>query len=135
MGRALRCLEECDRRGPGQVLGPEAAVGQMQGGEIGEVHRRIGHRPAAIVHIAGVHGEEELIALVQKAPKQVPQQGPKGKDPENPGKPEPKPGEKPKLLVKGAYADDKREGIWYYYSIDGTPSDTVKYHLDFPQDQ
>lgn len=46
-----------------------------------------------------------------------------------------KPGEKPKLLVKGAYVDDKREGVWYYFSIDGTPSDTVKYHLDFPQDQ
>jgi len=46
-----------------------------------------------------------------------------------------KPNEKPKLLVKGLYTDDKREGTWYYYSIDGTPSDTVVYHLDFPVDQ
>ena len=46
-----------------------------------------------------------------------------------------KPGVKPKLLVKGAYADDKREGTWFYFSIDGTPSDTVLYRNDFPQDQ
>lgn len=46
-----------------------------------------------------------------------------------------KPGIKPKLLVKGTYVDDKREGTWYYFSIDGTPSDTVVYRNDFPQDQ
>lgn len=39
----------------------------------------------------------------------------------------------PKLLVKGSYTDDKREGIWYYYSIEtGLPSDTVFYRGDFP---
>jgi len=43
--------------------------------------------------------------------------------------------EKPKLLVKGTYLDDKREGVWYYFSIDGTPSDTVVYRGDFPQDK
>lgn len=43
--------------------------------------------------------------------------------------------EKPKLLVKGTYIDDKREGIWYYFSIDGSPSDTVVYRGDFPQDK
>lgn len=46
-----------------------------------------------------------------------------------------KPNEKPKLLVKGLYVDDKREGTWYYYSIDGAPSDTVVYRGDFPIEQ
>lgn len=42
--------------------------------------------------------------------------------------------EKPKLLVKGNYLNDKREGTWYYFSIDGTPSDTVEYQNDFPKE-
>jgi len=42
---------------------------------------------------------------------------------------------KPKLLVKGTYIADKREGTWFYFSIDGTPSDTVLYRNDFPQDR
>jgi hypothetical protein len=42
---------------------------------------------------------------------------------------------KPKLLVKGTYVDDKREGTWLYFNIDGTPSDTVVYRNDFPQDK
>lgn len=46
-----------------------------------------------------------------------------------------KPGVKPKLLVKGTYIDDKREGTWFYFSIDGSPSDTVVYRNDFPLDQ
>lgn len=42
----------------------------------------------------------------------------------------------PKLLVKGTYVDDKREGVWYYYSIEtGQPSDTVVYRGDFPVEQ
>lgn len=42
----------------------------------------------------------------------------------------------PKLLVKGTYVDDKREGVWYYYSIEtGEPSDTVVYRGDFPVEQ
>lgn len=45
-----------------------------------------------------------------------------------------KQGEKPKLLVKGNYLNDKREGTWFYFSIDGTPSDTVEYQNDFPKD-
>jgi antitoxin component YwqK of YwqJK toxin-antitoxin module len=45
-----------------------------------------------------------------------------------------KQGEKPKLLVKGNYLNDKREGTWYYFSVDGTPSDTVEYQNDFPKD-
>ncbi len=40
----------------------------------------------------------------------------------------------PKLLVKGNYVNDKREGQWYYFSIDGTPSDTVNYQNDIPQE-
>ncbi len=46
---------------------------------------------------------------------------------------DPKP---PKLLVSGSYEDDKREGIWYYYSAEtGTVTDTVFYQNDFPQDK
>ncbi len=42
----------------------------------------------------------------------------------------------PKLLVKGTYVDDKREGTWYYYSAEtGEVTDTVFYQNDFPQDK
>jgi len=42
----------------------------------------------------------------------------------------------PKLLVKGNYVDDKREGTWYYYSAEtGEITDTVLYQNDFPQDK
>ena len=59
-------------------------------------YRREGKEHETIVRLTGVHGEEELISLVQKAPKQLPQPGPKDKDPENPGeRPAPMPGEKP----------------------------------------
>ena len=66
-----------------------------KGWRVPVTYRRDGKEHETFVRLTGVHGEEELIALVQKAPKQVPQRGPKDKDPENPGKPEPKPGEKP----------------------------------------
>ncbi len=42
--------------------------------------------------------------------------------------------EKPKLLVKGNYLNDKREGTWYYFSIDGTAVDTIEYQNDFPKE-
>ena len=58
MRRALRRLEDGESRAPGQVSVREPAVGHVQGREIGEVHRRVRHRPAAIVHVAGMHREE-----------------------------------------------------------------------------
>lgn len=66
-----------------------------KGWRVSVTYRRDGKEHETFVRLTGVHGEEELIALVQKAPKQVPQPGPKGKDPEDPDKPEPKPGERP----------------------------------------
>jgi S1-C subfamily serine protease len=66
-----------------------------KGWRVPVTYRRDGKEVETFVRLTGVHGEEELIALVQKAPKQVPQPGPKGKDPENPDKPERKPGERP----------------------------------------
>jgi S1-C subfamily serine protease len=65
-----------------------------KGWRVPVTYRRDGKEHETLVRLTGVHGEEELIALVQKAPKQLPQPGPKGKDPENPGKPEPMPGGK-----------------------------------------
>ena len=68
-----------------------------KGWRVPVTYRRDGKERETFVRLTGVHGEEELIALVQKAPKQVPQPVPKGKDPENPGQPEPMPksGERP----------------------------------------
>ncbi|MBC7854609.1 MAG: trypsin-like peptidase domain-containing protein [Pirellulaceae bacterium] len=66
-----------------------------KGWRIPVTYRRDGKEHETFVRLTGVHGEEELIALVQKAPKQLPQPGPRDKDPENPGRPEPKPGERP----------------------------------------
>ena len=58
--------------------------------------QRDGKRHETLVRLTGVHGEEQLISLVQRAPKQLPEPGPKKRDPENPGeKPAPMPGEKP----------------------------------------
>jgi serine protease Do len=76
-----------------------------KGWRVPVTYRRDGKEHETIVRLTGVHGEEELIALVQKAPKQLPQPGPKDKDPENPGKPEPMPGGKrekptPRLPLK-----------------------------------
>lgn len=62
-----------------------------KGWRVPVTYRRDGKEIETFVRLTGVHGEEELIALVQKAPKQLPQPGPKGKDPENPGKPDEKP--------------------------------------------
>lgn len=69
-----------------------------KGWRVPVTYRRDGKEHETVVRLTGVHGEEELIALVQKAPKQLPQPGPKDKDPENPGKPDPMPrgkGERP----------------------------------------
>lgn len=66
-----------------------------KGWRVPVTYRRDGKEFETFVRLTGVHGEEELIALVQKAPRQLPQPGPKGKDPENPGKPGDKPDEKP----------------------------------------
>ncbi len=69
-----------------------------KGWRVPVTYRRDGKEFETFVRLTGVHGEEELIALVQKAPRQLPQPGPKGKDPENPGKPGDKPDEKPMPL-------------------------------------
>jgi serine protease Do len=53
-----------------------------KGWRVPVTYRRDGKEHETFVRLTGVHGEEELIALVQKAPKQVPQ-------------PEPKPGDRP----------------------------------------
>lgn len=76
------------------------------------VFRRDGKEQEITVRLMGVHGDEELIALVQRAPRQLPQPGPRDNDPENPDGPrrpmprQPMPGPLPlplpKLLDKGA---------------------------------
>ena len=66
-----------------------------KGWRVPVTYRRDGKEHETFVRLTGVHGEEELIALVQKAPKQLPQPGPRDKDPGNPGSPQPMPGGKP----------------------------------------
>jgi serine protease Do len=68
-----------------------------KGWRVPVTYRRNGKEFETFVRMTGVHGEEELIALVQKAPKQVPQPGPQRKDPEKPGKPGEKPPPRPPM--------------------------------------